>query len=116
MASLKEVREVRLISVISLEMFSRDFPKPATTTLTTSVVVGTARSPKASHAPRRGAASIPSTPQAPPSPQRQQQQQQSQKAWGPSGCMVSITWHTKNTPPKQPFWHMYLVIPCAHEI
>ena len=25
--------------------------------------------------------------------------------------MVSITWHTKNTPPKQPFWHMYLVVP-----
>ena len=30
--------------------------------------------------------------------------------------MVSITWHTKNTPPKQPFWHMYLVVPCAHGI
>ena len=30
--------------------------------------------------------------------------------------MVSITWHTKNTPPKQPIWHMYLVVPCAHGI
>ena len=30
--------------------------------------------------------------------------------------MVSITWHTKNIPRKQPFWHMYLVIPCAHGI
>ena len=28
--------------------------------------------------------------------------------------MVSITWHTKNTPPKQPFCHIYLVVPCAH--
>ena len=30
--------------------------------------------------------------------------------------MVSITWHTKNIPPKQPFYHMYLVVPCAHGI
>ena len=30
--------------------------------------------------------------------------------------MVSITWHTKNTPPKQPFWHMYVVVLCAHGI
>ena len=30
--------------------------------------------------------------------------------------MVSMTWHTKNTPPKQPFWHVYLVVPCAHGI
>ena len=34
----------------------------------------------------------------------------------PVSCMVSITWHTKNTPPKQPFWHLYLVVPCAHGI
>ena len=30
--------------------------------------------------------------------------------------MVSITWHTKNTPPKQPFCHTHLVVPCAHGI
>ena len=30
--------------------------------------------------------------------------------------MVSITWHTKNTSPKHPFCHMYVVILCAHEI
>ena len=38
------------------------------------------------------------------------------KSQSTSVHMVSITWHTKNTPPKQPFWHMYLVIPCAHGI
>ena len=31
--------------------------------------------------------------------------------------MVSITWHTKDPPPpKQPFCHMYLVVPRAHGI
>ena len=34
----------------------------------------------------------------------------------PALLMVSIKWHTKNTPQKQPFWHMYLVVPCAHGI
>ena len=35
---------------------------------------------------------------------------------GPTTTMVSITWHTKNTPPKQPFCHTHLVVPCAHGI
>ena len=30
--------------------------------------------------------------------------------------MVSITLHTENTSPKQPFCHMYLVVPCAQGI
>ena len=68
LASLKEVREARLNSVISFEMFSGDFAKLATTALTMSVVVHTARSPKASHAPQRAAASIPPTPQSSPEP------------------------------------------------
>ena len=33
-----------------------------------------------------------------------------------SAHMVSITWHTKNTPPKQPFCHTHLVVPCAYGI
>ena len=39
LAYVKEVTEVPLNSVTSLEMFSRDFPEPATTALTMLVVV-----------------------------------------------------------------------------